>query len=492
MEKRVVIIGGGVGGLACGIRLRCLGYAVTIFEKNEVVGGKLASRTTDGGYVDLGPTLLTMLPVFEDLFEVAGADLHKELDLRPIDPSCRYHWSDGTVFNTWESRGDLLEEASRVFPDDVEGLTTFLDDVSRLYNATEEIFLKRPFRGLRELFTLENLKLGPLLGSLGFTSTMARTLERRFSDPKLIQLLGRFATYNGSSPYRAPATLNLIAHVELTLGAYYPRGGMRELAHALQRLAEGVGVRIETSAEVERVVRGKSDRSVSAVIVHGEEHPCDLMISNVDALWTWRHLLAPSGLPIPKRIESAERSCSGFLMTGSVSKPDRFEQSEAHHQIYFSDDYQTEFREIFEEDRLATDMTIYRSIPSVTDPDLATGERRGCYLLVNAPQGIEIPRAEEYAGRVLQRLQAFGITQEMSEIEIMTPESIEKSYGSIGGAIYGSSSNSIFSAFLRPTNQVPGLDNVYMVGGSVHPGGGLPLVALSGAIVAQQIEERYR
>ena len=486
MGKRVVIAGGGVGGLAAAIRLQSMGFGVVLLEKNHVLGGKLASRITSGGYVDLGPTLLTMIPVFEDLFAAVDENIHHHLDLHPIDPSCRYRWSDGTEFNTWSERSALLAETEQVFPDDVAALQRFLEDVERLYEATRAIFLERPFRGLRELFTLENLKLGPLIGSLGFTSTMARTLERRFRNPKLIQLLGRFATYNGSSPYKAPATLNLIAHVELSMGAFYPSGGMTALAGALEKVARSTGVEIHTGCAVESVRLDAAGRTVTSVEAEGEGWGCDYFISNVDALWTWRHLLEPAGSKMPARLERAERSCSGFLVTGTIPRPTAA-QKEAHHQIYFSDHYREEFRDIFERGIPSGEMTIYRSIPSVTDPSLAESSGRGCYLLVNVPQGEKMERPEEYLDRILTRLQSFGVSDPMSDVEIMTPSIIEERYGSVGGAIYGNSSNSIFSAFLRPTNAIPGVSNAYMVGGSVHPGGGLPLVALSGKIVAEEI-----
>lgn len=493
----VAVIGGGIGGLAAAIRLQSAGFEVTIYEKNDRPGGKLAWRRTRGGYVDLGPTLLTMIPVFEDLFHAAGADLHEHLRLLRIDPTCRYLWSDGTRFDAWAERGRLLEETARVFPEDVVNLDRFLDDVARVYDATADIFLTRPFRGIREMFTLANLRLLPLLGRLGFTSTMHASLSRRFSDPKLIQLLGRFATYNGSSPYSAPATLNLIAHVELSLGSWYPEQGMGALAEAITDLARSIGVRIETGAEVTGVGLDRSGGTVRGIRVNDEKGtiPTDLLISNVDALQTWRMLLAPEGLRPPERLENETRSCSGFLVTAAVPKrgPQRQPNGlpEVHHTICFADDYRREFAQIFEQGVYPDEMTIYRSVPSASSPPLAETEHESWYLLVNVPSGRVPVDRDQYVAAIFSRLRAFGLEIDPVDVTVLGPEEIEERYGSPGGAIYGSSSNSLLSAFLRHGNRSRGVENLYFVGGSVHPGGGLPLVALSGKIVAELIRERH-
>ena len=324
---------------------------------------------------------------------------------------------------------------------------------------------------------------------------MYRSLSSRFRNPKLIQLLCRFATYNGSSPYTAPATLNVIAHVELTMGAWYPVGGMQALADAVADLAASIGVRIETGAEVTGVERDPARGRVTGLVVNGARESVDIVISNVDALQTWNALLEPAGIPAPRRLRSEVRSCSGFLVTGSVSKrpiaAGESDRTRAHHSIYFVDDYRTEFRDIFEREVFPDPMTIYRSIPSVSDPSLSIGDREAWYLLVNVPQGRTPEHPERYAGSVLDRLRRFESVPEMEDMEWLGPDDFEQRYGSVGGAIYGASSNSIFSAFLRHGNRHRALENFYFVGGSVHPGGGLPLVALSGRIVSSMIIDRY-
>ena len=488
--KKVAIIGAGLGGLSAAIHLRLQGFAVEIFEKNPEPGGKLNRLHHGGHYFDLGPTVLTMPFILEELFAAAGERLDDHVKLHRVEPTCRYQWSDGTMFDAWGERDRLLEEVGEHFPEDREEFARFLNDVADLYEATKEVFLFSPFRGLRELFSLRNARLAPMLGKLGFTSTVHGSLEKRFRSPKLIQFFDRFATYNGSSPYAAPATLNVIPHVELAYGAWYPEGGMFRVVAALAELASSLGVKIHTSSPVEGIrCVGKH---VEGVVVNGEVERADIVISNVDALWTWKKLLAPAGIAPPRRMAREERSCSGFLILAGVMPE---EKTFAHHTIFFSDHYREEFRTLFEHRTFPEEMTIYRSVSSLSDPALSSEGEENWYLLVNAPSRPGLFDSEEelnrYSELVWSRLGMFGINPGIRSQALMTPRDIEEWYGSIDGAIYGASSNSIFSAFLRQGNRVKELDNMYMVGGSVHPGGGIPLVLLSGKITAGMISSSY-
>lgn len=426
--------------------------------------------------------------VLRQVFSDCGRRMEDYLQIRPVDPICHYHWSDGTRFDAFTAPVVLEQELRCVFPEDTDAVLSFLHHCARLYDATKEIFLFSPFNGLRELFRPRNARLLPLLPALGITSTVHQSLRRRFASEKLIQLFGRYATYNGSTPYRAPATLNVIPHVELGFGAWYPVGGMSAVARALERLAREIGVEILTGTTVERMER-EGDR-ITGLIANGERHSTDAVISNVDVLWTYRNLLNPLGLPTPRNVRNAERSCSGFLMLAAVrgTHPDL-----AHHNIFFSDDYPGEFRDIFERKLLPRDMTIYLSIASKSDPTLAPEGCENWYILMNAPSsGVEhndSAAAAAYAAAVWERLATFGLNPTVEWQSRLTPIDIEQRYNSADGAIYGASSNSIFSAFRRPRNRVSGLSNFYFAGGSTHPGGGVPLVILSGKITAGLVHQ---
>ncbi len=487
--KRIGIIGGGIGGLAAAIDLQREGYQAVIFEKNDLPGGKLSRLRHDGFSFDLGPTVLTMPYVLRELFESCGRSMEQYLTLRPVEPTCRYHWSDGTIFDAFADRQRLRAELLRVFPADARAVEAFLEDSAMLYDATKDIFLFNEFAGAREFLKPRNLGFLSLLPKLGLASTMYGSLRKRFASPKLVQLFARFATYNGSSPYRAPATLNVIPHVEIGEGAWYPEGGMYAIADALARLANELGVELHTGTTVHAVCRRQG--RLTAIVAGEREHPVDAVISNADVLWTYRHLLGPAGVPIPRSVERAERSCSGFLMLAAI----RGEYSRlAHHNIFFSDDYPEEFRDIFERRRLPRAMTIYISRASASDAALAPPGCESWYMLMNAPASgidhMDTDAQEEFAASVWQRLERFGLGPEVLWESRLTPSGIESRYNSADGAIYGASSNSIFSAFLRPRNKAPGLDNLYFAGGSTHPGGGVPLALLSGRITARIVRRQ--
>lgn len=479
----IATIGGGIGALAASIELQSTGENTIIIEKGELIGGKMSQLVHEGFTFDLGPTVLTMPFVLCDLFQRSGRSIEDYVELREVDPTCRYHWSDGTIFNAYHRTSSFLEEVSRIFPDDLQAVRMFLSEISILYEATKDIFLFNRFDGFGEFLRKKNLPLLPLLPRLGIATTVDRSLRKRFRSAKLVQFFDRFATYNGSSPYRAPATLNIIPHVELAFGSWYPKGGMYSIAHGLERVAIELGVQLNMNSMVHAVVR-KGDR-LDGVIVNDHRIPVDGVISNVDALWTYRNLLNPAGIPTPRTIERAERSCSGFLILAAV---EGVHPELVHHNIFFSDNYPEEFREIFERKRLPREMTIYVSISSRSDPSLAPEGCENWYVLVNSPSaGLEHddPEAHDlYVASIWSRLEAFGLRPRVQWQSRLTPVDFETRSNSPGGALYGASSNSAWSAFLRPRNKASVLENLYFAGGSVHPGGGVPLAVLSGVITA--------
>lgn len=456
-----------------------------MFEKNDRAGGKLSKLEHQGFVFDLGPTVLTLPDVLGELFLADNVSLDRYVDLRRVDPTCRYHWSDQTVFDAYSDPLRMADELNRVFPEDRDALSKFLEDNAYLYDSTKHIFLFGEFEGFKELVNLRNILLLPSLLKSG-PVTMHASLMRRFRSPKLVQLLGRFATYNGSSPYRASAMLNVISHVELGLGTWYPMGGMSRIVEALERLAFDAGVEIHCSTPVESVQR--SGRRLTSLRAGGREYPVQALVSNADVLWTYRNLLEPIGIQTPKTIAGAERSCSGFLMLAAVKGE---HPSLAHHNIFFSDDYPDEFRDIFERKRLPRQMTIYVSIASKTDPSLAPSGCECWYILMNAPAcGIDHQDQEAqdlFAASVWRRLEQFGLRPDVLWQSRLTPQDFQHRYNGADGALYGASSNSIFSAFLRPPNKATVLSNLYFAGGSTHPGGGIPLALLSGRITAERI-----
>lgn len=463
------MVGGGVGGLAAAIRLRAAGHGVRLFERNAEVGGKLAVRVRDGFTFDIGPSLVTLPGLFDELFRAAGSSLGAELDLVRLDPQFRYVWPDGRVLTM---RDDGCDEP---------GWREFVERGRRIWEVSERTFLAGPME--RPTALLRRMRSPLDLAAIDPLRTLHRAAARRFRDPHLVQWAGRYATYSGSSPYRAPATLGCIAHVEAAYGCWYPLGGLGALRDALGRVAHRIGVDIRCGVDVERVTTdpGARGRVTGVRLAGGETCAADVVVANADAHHVYADLL-PDGRAL-RRVQRARPSTSGLVLLAGVdgATPDL-----AHHDVWFSADDRAEFAQLAA-GRMADNPTIYACVSSVTDPSQAPPGTENWFLLVNAPAGIELD-GEREATRILDHLARRGpdLRGRLRFVETLTPADFAARYRSPGGAIYGTSSDGRRAAFLRPANRgaVPGL---YLVGGSSHPGGGLPLVTMSARIVADMI-----
>jgi phytoene desaturase len=322
--------------------------------------------------------------------------------------------------------------------------------------------------------------------------TVDQAVRRYFRSPYLQQVFNRYATYNGSSPYSAPATFCIIPYIEFAEGGWYLQGGMYELARAMLRLADELGVEIETNAEVVEVcVENGVARGVR--LGDGREIMAERVVVNVDALHGLRHLVAPEHRRrwTNRRIERMEPSCSGFVLLLGI---DRDYPELAHHNIFFSPDYPAEFRAIFDKKVPAPDPTIYVSATVRSDPAHAPDSHLNLFVLVNAPAtserfqwAREAPSYRDQVVRVLERRGLPDLSQHIRSEHIITPADFQNRYRSWRGALYGGSSNQMFSAFMRPPLVSPDVRELYFVGGATHPGGGIPLVLLSGKAVAAAI-----
>lgn len=483
----VLIVGAGLGGLAAAIHLAVRGYRVTVLEKNERVGGKLNIIREAGYTFDTGPSLVTMPWVLRDLFATAGRSLDDYLELIPIEPTCRYLWPDGTHFNAWQHLPQLIQEISRLSPPDVMGLFRFLSHTAHIYQAVADTFLLQPFDGLRDLLSPRLLHKGWHIDAFRNVDTALRDF---FHSPYLRQVFNRYATYNGSSPYLSPATFNVIAYTEFTEGGWYIRSGMYQLALALLRLCTELGVDIQTGVEVSGM-HLKNGHARSLSLASGRPVSADYIIINADPLYAYRTLL-PGQNHIARRLERLEPSCSGFILLLGI---DRVYDRLAHHTIFFSQDYPLEFAAIFQKRVPAADPTIYLCATCVSDAHHAPPGHMNLFVLVNAPAlngRVDWSReATGYRNLILHKLERMGLTDLHRHIiyeHIMTPQDIQERYNAAAGAIYGLASNNPYAAFLRPPIRARGIQNLYFVGGGTHPGGGIPLVLLSGRAVAQRLD----
>lgn len=481
-SPRIAVIGAGVGGLSAATRLARRGAKVTLFERNAGVGGKLNWLERDGYSWDMGPSLLTMPYVFREWFAELGENLDAHLELVPLRSTCRYHWTDGTVIDEDAAFWQRPEVAK------------FLSYASGLYDISAEAFLHHPledwWRQLKPSF-LPKLRHLPKIASL---KTMAETTARYFpDDPHLRQLFNRFATYNGSSPYVTPSAFNIIPFVQAKFGGWYVRGGLFEIAKAALKIAGKLGVEIRTKAEVTAARQCGEGWELD---VGGRGERFDAVVCNQDVLAALPRFLPPAlGEKFRQtHLEKQPLSISGFVLYLGVAR--EFSQLE-HHNIFFSDDYPREFREMFEAKAPAGEPTIYVCIHSKSDPARAPTGCENWFVLVNAPP-VDSERpldwsslAQTYGDAIIDRLeQRFALTGVRSAIRVrehFTPPDFIDRYGALGGALYGFASHSTMSAFRRPPLRAKGVRNFYFVGGSTHPGGGLPLVVLSGKMVADAL-----
>jgi phytoene desaturase len=486
----IIVIGAGLGGLSAAVRLAKQGFSVTILEKNETIGGKV-NRVEFGGYnFDTGASLLTMRRVLEELFEFCEKRIEDYLEIVPLEPICRYFWTDKTIFDASTDLQKTENEIAKINSPDVEGFRRFLTDARRKYEVSEKTFLAYSLNDLPKLLHPKYLKDLLVISSM---QTLDAHIKTYFRAPKLRQLFNRFATYNGSSPFQTPATFALIPYVEFGLGAWYARGGMYQIPKALEKLAKEFGTEIKTDCAVEKILI-ENKKAVGVRLENGEILRSDFVITNADAIETYRSLIDAKERKnfSDQKLEKIEPSSSGFVLLLGVKK--KFEML-AHHNIFFSDDYKSEFDQIFKQLKPAINPTIYVCATSRTDESQSPKDCENLFVLVNAPYTSDKTdwktEAKSYRDLIVKKLEGFGLEDLEKSIEFeqtITPADFEKKYRANKGSIYGVSSNGIFSAFLRPPNRARGIGNLYFVGGATHPGGGIPLVLLSGKMASELIK----
>jgi len=492
MYKKVLVIGGGLGALSGAIRLARMGFNVQLFERNDRLGGKMGEVSLGPYRFDTGPSLLTMDFVADDLFNFAGFSRSEFLEFLPIDPICRYFFPDSSVMDTSSNTENMLAAIYALSPLEAEAYKKYIAYCEKIYNLTADIFLFTPIHELRKLIEKGNLSILLRLYQMDPFRSFHKGVSRFFSDPRLVQLFDRYATYNGSDPFQAPATLNIISYVEYKLGAYYVRGGMYRLVYAMEEIAKRLGVEILKSTSVEKILW--SDRKVKGVIANGEEFLADYVLCGADVVVAYSSLI--DGFPYRKRkLDKFEPSLSGMVFLWGVGKK---HPELKHHNIVFSSDYRHEFRQIFKELRVPDDPTIYISITSKTDPNHAPENGENWFVLLNMPYLTSNQDAsfwddevDRMRNTVFDRLKGTGIdiSRYIEAEKVITPLDFLHNYASNRGSIYGISSNSRSMAFRRHANRDRNIKGLYFTGGSVHPGGGIPLVMLSGKMAAELIGE---
>jgi phytoene desaturase len=489
MHKReAIVIGSGVAGMAAAIRLAIQGFSVKIFEKNDYPGGKLSFFEQDGYRFDAGPSLFTKPHYLEELFHDAGENIEEFFSYKQVPLSCRYFFENGKVINAWTDKEKYEKELTSQLGEREGALSAYLRRSEKLYNGVGRIFLNHSLHQLKTWFqpavpkAFRDVRFKHLFGNLHDYN------QSFFSSAEAIQIFDRYATYNGSDPYQTPGMMSMIPHLELNEGTFYPQGGMISITNALHKLAEKKGVTFFFNHQVNRILKEKN--KVTGIESNGKQYKADVIVSNSDIYFTYRHLLQMPDMA--KKILKQERSCSGVIFYWGI----RQTFPELHlHNIFFSENYQQEFNHIFQKKSLYQDPTIYVNITSKLDPSHAPEGRENWFILINAPSHPEY-EWEEAIGRlraqVIEKLSGILKRDIGSLIEtemLLDPLRIEIKTGSYMGSLYGTSSNSPFAAFLRHPNFSRTFKNLYFCGGSVHPGGGIPLCFKSAEIVAKKVKQ---
>lgn len=479
--RRCAIIGAGISGIAASIRMRNKGFAVTVFEANDFPGGKLSSETVSGYRFDMGPSVFTFPEYVDELFTLSKRNPRDHFNYDKLDPVYRYFFEDGSVLQSRHDKVPFAEEMARTTKDDRATILRYLDNSQRVYELTAPVFLHSSLHKAESLFTKQVLKNLLNVHKIGAFETMNQANEKAFRDPRLVQIANRYATYNGSSPYLSPSTLNVIPYVEVVRGAYYPVGGMISITSSLVTLAKELGVELRLSTPVREILlSGKRARGVRT---DASTEEFDVVISNMDVYNTYKKLLP--GVEGPKKVLSQPKSSSGIIFYWGIRKA--FDALGLHN-ILFSADYEREFDAIFSKKTLFDDPTVYVNITSKHTPTDAPPGCENWFAFINVPHDAGqdwdalVARARKNVIGKVNRLLETDLEPLIEAELVFDPRVIEKRTSSAFGAIYGNASNDKFSAFLRHANFSRDIENLYFTGGSVHPGPSIPLCLLSAKI----------
>ena len=489
-SPRVIVIGAGAGGLSCAIDLARRGIEVRLLERQAQAGGKIHQTLLEGRALDSGPTVMTLRWVFEDLFEAAGLQLSDFITLHPLAVLGRHHWSDRGVLDLYTDpqRSEAAIEAFSGGRSAAE-FGRFVATARALYRRMEPLYM----RGERPSLLSMSQGLGPAglaqLAGLGVMPSLWESLGRQFSDPALRQLFGRYATYTGGSPLQSPATLMLIAYVELC-GVWVAEGGMQALASGLLGAAESLGVEAHFSTEVVSI-ETQAGRVSGVRLANGDSLPADAVVFNGDVQALAAGLLGQAPRAAVHAQEVGPRSLSAvtWSLLAQVNGPGLHV-----HNLFFQPHYPSEFESIFQRNGLPERPTVYLHAPDRGRGPDATASPNGTerlFLLINAPArgDASTPHEQDFdrcERQVFQQLSQAGLSLQISAQQRATPRHFHQRFPASGGALYGRAPHGWMSVFQRASSRsrIPGL---YLAGGTVHPGAGVPMAALSGRLAAEAL-----
>lgn len=491
--RKAIVIGAGIGGLATAVRLRAQGYEVAVYEAAPNPGGKLNEfllTGTEGHYrFDAGPSLFTMPERIEELFKLSGRDMRPYFSYRQLDDVCHYFYSSGKQFTAWQDLDRMAQEMEAVLGEPAANTKRYLKQAAFKYEAVADLFL---YRSLHQWQTwLSTKALGSYLKMpwLDLMTTMDKVNGRSFKTPEARQLFNRYATYNGSDPYKTPGLLALIPHLECNKGAYFPSGGMYDITKSIYRLAQDMGVTFSFNAPVAEILH--TDRKATGIkLADGRTETAEVVVSNLDIHPTYHRLLPK--LKKPEVILNQQRSSSALIFYWGIAA--QFKQLGLHN-ILFSSDYPDEFAHIFDRGTISPDPTLYINITSKLAPQDAPQGHENWFMMINVPNNngqdwsALVQQARGYILKKASQMLGTDIEPLIRCEHVLDPVTIESRTGSYQGSLYGNASNSQWSAFFRHNNRHTDISGLYFVGGSVHPGGGIPLALASAQITADLVRK---
>ena len=478
---KIGIVGSGIAAIATSIRLVNKGNSVVIIESNDKPGGKLTSFKSGDYFFDAGPSLFTMPTLINEIYNEVEIDMRKYFQYQQLDKTCHYFYEDGTIIHGKTDLHQYAQEIKDKLNVPKQKVIDYLNHSKQIYELTSYLFLQKSLHKPRTYFDKRIFRTLFNIQKLNLNKTMNEVNQKKLQHPKLVQLFNRFATYNGSNPYQAPAVLNIIPHLEHNQGTYFPKGGMRAITNSLYQLSIDLGVTYKFNETVDQILI--KDKKVIGLKTQKQDYQFDRIVSNMDIYPTYKKLL--SNHKPPHKILNQPRSSSALIFYWGIKK--EFKQLDLHN-IFFTEDYHQEFKSIFEEKTIYHDPTIYINISSKYNK---TDAPKGCenwFVMINVPNNIGqnwdelIKKSKKNILQKLTRMLKQPIEKLIETEEILDPRKIESKTSSYQGALYGASSNNKMAAFLRHKNFSSKIKGLYFVGGSVHPGGGIPLCLLSSKI----------
>ncbi len=487
-RKKAIVIGAGLGGISAAISLRVNGYKVEIFEKNEKIGGKLNTITKEGYTFDLGPSILTLPQYFRKLFEAGGKNMDDYITIQKVRPHWRNIFEDGTIIDLDPDMGFMQRELAKLGKKTYKQFRKFLDYSEKQYDILAEGYFEN---GLDNTFDFMKFYNFSSVFKIDFFRTMHRSVAKYIKNPYLVDIMDYFIKYVGSSAYNAPGFMNLMPTIQFRHDLWYVPGGMYNIAIGLDKYMKELGVKVNLNSEVGRILKEKN--RVLGVEANGEAHEADFIVSNMEGIPAYKRLLNED-VSFIKKLKRFEPACSGLVI--DIGLDTQYPQLR-HHNFLFSGNQKEHFNTVFNKKRLPKDPTIYLVDASKSDPSVAPEGCSGLKVLPHIPyinENNPLTREDylEYKERILDKLERMGLKDLREHIvyeHILTPLDIEKMYYSNGGSVYGVVSDLKKNFAFKMPKKSKKYKNLYFTGGSVNPGGGMPMVALCGQNVCEKILE---